>query len=482
MISTSNQTIQVSQNNYLGNFSSSDAIQFRLVNETSQVNAGGWAKFALKAGPSSPNYRLHNVDLWIDAPQGMNVWFDKYSIYSYDYSLDNLTMWVYAGSAVPPGPDMLKIEGRGVAANLLNGTIFNIGNPVPPAGHQGFPDIITSEHQNGVQVSEIPITVNSGPRPQTSVVIGSPTIHPVRICSKEPLVNGIGGGATCTGFIGYEEFPLKVYSTPAATVTLGAAGMPENAWFRFLPQKVAATPDGTPSVLAMAGAIEPSMINVLSIKVSQIFANTTGSSSFAYLPTDGTGSIHPIAGPAPIEFGSPTVNINNTTPNPFGMVYDSDSGSLPVKLTVLGISQENSTAPMPAWLSVNLVPSEFTLNASQPFYIKLETVTRAPPSGANATVLVGEDVGGRQFTGHVTIHIPQAVYFGMAPFGGSRGPSPAGVMTPIEHGNPAHPKAGTVQAAQCTDGRIQISKSEDGSKACVKPSTAKALEERGWAR
>lgn len=480
VIATGNSTVQVAQNNYLGNFSSSSAVQFRLVNETSSVNAGGWAKFEVDAGPSSPNYRLHNISIWVDAPPGMAAWFDKYSIFSYDYKLDRLALYVYAGSAAPPGPESLAIEGKGVAANLLNGTIFNIGNPMPPAGpRQPFPQIITSQHENGQQIGTIAVNVNSTGVPKAYAMAGAPTLHPVSICSREPMVHGNGGGGTCIGFVGYEEFPLTIYSDTPRTVSLGATNLPGGAYARFLPQEVDATPGGTPATMVLAGAIEPYEVNVLSVKASKIWANSTAGSSVEFMPIIKSESISLVNGTAPIEFGSPTININSTTPNPYGMVYDSPSGFLPVSLSVLGVSQNGTAAPMPPWLSVNLVPSQFTLNATQPFYMKVETVTRAPPAGANATVLIGESVGGKTFTGHMSFHVPAAVYFGgglrLGPVQGNPGMS--GGPTPVPQKTapvPGH--------MQCGQGLVQVTKAEDGSKACVRPQTARALVERGWAK
>ncbi|GEM_PF-1986159 len=478
VISTENTTLQVAQNNYLGNFSSSSPVQFRLVNESSIVNSGGWAKFAVDAGPSSPNYRLHNISLWIDAPPGMTAWFDKYSIYSYDYKLERLAMYVYAGSAAPPGNAPLVIEGKGVVTNLLNGTIFNIGNPIQPAGpRQQFPGLILSEHENGQQVGTITVSVNSTGVPDSHATVGTPTMHPVSLCSREPLVNGNGGGGTCIGFIGYEEFPLTVYSATSRTVSLGVSGLPDGAYARFLPQQVDATPGGTPATMVLAGAIEPFEINVLSVKTARIYANSTGGSSVSFIPITKSESINIVNGSAPLEFGSPTININHTTPNPYGMVYDSPSGILPVSLSVLGVSQNGTTGSMPPWLAVNFVPSQFTLNATQPFYMKVETVTRAPPEGANATVLVGEKIGGRTFTGHLFFHVPPAVYFSsgmrLAPVethpGIQGGPGPAAMS-----GGPGH--------LECGRGLVQVTKAEDGSHACVRPQTAQALVERGWAK
>ncbi|MDE1763320.1 MAG: hypothetical protein KGH88_03635 [Thaumarchaeota archaeon] len=482
MISSSNQTVQVSENNYLGNFSATTPVQFKIVNDSSTIKQGGWAKFTVKAGPSSPNYRLHNIRLWIDAPQGVEAWFDKYSIFSYDYKLDNLTMYVYADSAASPGINSLKIEGKGVAANLLNGTIFNVGNPMPPAGGNfQLPTVITSERENGQQIGSLDVTINSSGRPSSYAVIGPPNLHPFRFCSKEPMINGIGGGANCMGFVGYEDFPVMVYSDVAKTVNLGAANLPNGTWVKFLPQQVVATPNGTPSKLVMAGAGEPFEINVLSVKVGRIYANTTQGSSVTYLPLDGGEKVDALDGKGPIEFGSVGVNINHTTPSSFGMVYDSTAGSLPVSFTVLGVSQNGTTTPMPSWLSVNLVPSSFTLNYSQPFYMKVETSTMAPPSGVHDTVLVGEQISGKNYTGHIEVSIPPAVYFG----GGIR-------LGPVGAGNAiqSHKASTLVQPEldsakkplQCKTGFVSIANAEDGRLACVKPSTARILVERGWAK
>lgn len=476
VISSANSTVQVLQNNYLGNASSTPPVQFRLVNDSSNVERGGWAKFEVKAGPGSPNYRLHNIRLWIDGPQGVRAWFDKYSINSYDYTLDNLTLYVYVDSAAAQGINTLKIEGKGVAADLLNGTIFNVGNPMPPPGGSGFPNFIFSENQNGQQVGEIDVTVGPGPRPSTYAVVGPPTLHPVRLCSKDQMVNGIGGGTTCIGFIGYQEFPVTVYSSSAQDVTLGAGSLPNGTWFKFLPQKVTATPSGTQSRLVMAGALEPFEINVLSVKAGKIFANTTAGSSVAFLPLGRNENIQVLNGTSPIDLGSPTININRTTPNALGMVYDSTSGTLPVTLSVLGVEQGNSTAPMPDWLTVNFVPSSFALNYSQPYYIKMETGTHDAHSGANATVLVGEKIGGKEFTGKIKVEIPNPVYFGgmMSPISTAPRNGPV-IMAGHGAGVPTHQQG----ASQCKAGLVGID-SEDGRHACVRPTTAKMLGGRGW--
>ncbi|MDE1766620.1 MAG: hypothetical protein KGI27_10180 [Thaumarchaeota archaeon] len=485
-IYSNNQTVQVSENKYLGNFSATTPVQFKIVNDSSALNQGGWAKFTVKAGPSSPNYRLHNISLWIDAPRGIEAWFDKYSIFSYDYKLDNLTMYVYAGSAAAPGTNSLKIEGRGVAANLLNGTIFDVGNPMPPAGgNLRLPTVITSEHENGRQVGALNVTINSTGRPSSYAVIGPPNLHPFTFCSKEPMINGYGGGTNCMGFVGYEDFPVTVYSDVTRTVSLGATNLPNGTWVKFLPQQVVATPEGTPSKLVMAGAGEPFEINVLSVKVGHIYANTTQGSSVTYMPLGGGEKVDILDGKGPVEFDAAGVNINHTTPSSLGMVYDSTSGSLPVSFTVLGVSQNNTTVPLPSWLSVKLVPSSFTLNYSQPFYMKVETGTMAPPTGAHATVLVGEKIGGKNYTGHIQVSIPPAVYFGG---GGIRLGPTGGGGTVHSHKAPAlqpplkQIKPGmSIGDIRCNAGLQLVLKAEDGSPACVTHETAQKLVERGWA-
>lgn len=479
IISSSNRTVQISENNESRAFPT--PVQFKLLNDTAKVVQGGFTKFTVEAGPISQNYRLHNISLWIDTPTGIEAWFDKYSIFSYDYKLENLTMYVYAGSAANPGINSLKIEGKGVAANLVSGTVFNVGNPMPPAGPPRFPAEISSLHENGQQIGAINITINSPSKPSAHVTVGKPDVHYVNLCSTRSGTHG--GGGTCMGFVGYEEFPLMVYSDMTGTVNLSASNLPNGAWIKFLPQQVVATPEGTPAKLVLAGALEPFEINVLDVKVAHIYANSTQGSSIAYLPLGNNGEkVQVLNGTAPMEFGSPIVNINSTTPSPFGIVYDSNptTNSLSVLLSVLGVEQNNKTVPMPSWLSVDFVPSSFTLNASQPFYLKMETSTITPPSGSNATVVVGEQIGGKIYTGHIQIKVPPAVYFGAG--GGLRlAPAMTGGSSDSLDPLKQFMKGIPLEQIKCNSGLDLVEKKDGHAPACVKPDTVNILIERGWA-
>ncbi len=483
VISSNSTTILVSENSDLQTFTNNASpVAFKVLNQTSQVNQEGFAKFLLQAGSSSPNYRLSTVNLSIDSPPGVQAWFDQYAIYSFDNSPQNLTMYVYADSGAKPDINSLKIQGKGSAQNLVTGEYFNIGNPIPPdEGSLQYPQSITSQQEGYTQIGTVDLNiVPIMPKPVTYLTVGPPYIHPEHFCTPP----GSSVGQSCMGFVGYEEFPIKVYSDKVRTVTLDAKDFLSSGWYKFEPQELVATPQGTPSTLIVASVVKPFMINVLSNHVVKLYANSSDGNSFAYLPlTEGGNPIKVLNSTGPIEFGSLTTNINNTTPNSVGIVYDSNqsSTSLPVSFSVLGVVDGSKISQMPSWLSVDFLPSAFTLNSSKPYYFAIDITTVAPPVGSNTTVAIGEKIGTKNYTGYIPISIPPPVYMTPAmasPVATSSLPVPTQSLPPLKIFNTGV----SVKDVVCKDGLDLVEKKEDGSPACITPQTKSVLLDRGWAK
>ena len=482
VLSSNSTTIMVSANHDLQTFTNNASpVTFKMLNQTNQVNQEGFAKFLFQAESSSPNYRLSTVNLSIDSPPGVQAWFDQYVIYSFDNSPQNLTMYVYADSGAKPDINSLKIQGKGSAQNLVTGEYFNIGNPIPPdPASLPYPQSITSQQEGYTQIGTVDLNiVPITPKPVTYLTVGPPDIHPEHFCTPP----GSSMGQNCMGFVGYEEFPIKVYSDKLQTVTLDAKDFLTSGWYKFQPQDLVATPQGTPSTLIVASVVKPFMINVLSTHVVRLYANSSDGNSFAYLPlTEGGNPIKVLNSTGPIEFGSLTTNINSTTPNSVGIVYDSNqsSASLPVSFSILGVVDGNKISHLPSWLSVDFLPSAFTLNSSQPYYFAIDITTTNPIIGSNTTVAIGEKIGARNYTGYIPISIPPPVYM-----------TPA-MASPVEASSPSvHPQSlpplkifNTGISAKdvvCKDGLDLVEKKEDGSPACMTSQTKSVLLQRGWA-
>ena len=483
VISSNSTTVLVSENRDLQTFANNASpVTFKILNQTNQVNQEGFAKFLFQAESSSPNYRLSTVNLSIDSPPGVQAWFDQYAIYSFDNSPQNLTMYVYADSGAKPSINSLKIQGKGSAQNLVTGEYFNIGNPIPPdEGSLQYPQSITSQQEGYTQIGTVDLNiVPITPKPVTYLTVGPPDIHPEHFCTPP----GSSMGQSCMGFVGYEQFPIKVYSDKVRTVTLNAKDFLSSGWYKFEPQELVATPQGTPSTLIVASVVKPFLINVLSNHVVKLYANSSDGNSFTYLPlTEGGNPIKVLNSTGPIEFGSLTTNINSTTPNSVGIVYDSNqsSASLPVSFSVLGVTKGNKISQMPSWLSVDFLPSTFTLNSSQPYYFAIDISTVAPPIGSNTTVAIGEEIGTRNYTGYIPISIPAPVYM-----------TPA-MASPVEASSqPVHTQSPpplkvfntgvSVKNITCKDGLDLVEKKEDSSPACMTPQTKSVLLDRGWAK
>ena len=495
VISSNSTTIFVSENHDLQTFTNNASpVIFKILNQTVQVNQEGFAKFLLQAESSSPNYKLNTVNLSIDSPPGVQAWFDQYAIYSFDNSPQNLTMYVYADSGAKPDINSLKIQGKGSAQNLVTGEYFNIGNPISPdGGTLQYPQSILDQQQGYTQIGTVDLNiVPITPKPITYLTVGPPDIHPEHFCTPPASSSVV---QSCMGFVGYEKFPINVYSDKPQTVTLDAKDFPHGGWYKFEPQELVATPQGTPSTLIVASVVKPFLINVLSNHVVRLYANSSDGNSFAYLPlTEGGNPIKILNSTGPIEFGSLTTNINNTTPNSVGIVYDSNqsSASLPISLSVLGVVNNATISPMPSWLSVDFLPSAFTLNSSQPYYFAIDITTIAPPIGSNTTVAIGEEIGTKNYTGYIPISIPPPVYMGPV-MGAPPSTSSLGTINSTQETNSSQVhtkllpplkifKTGmSVKDIACSEGFDLVEKKENGSPACIKSQTESVLLDRGWA-
>jgi hypothetical protein len=479
IMSTNNGTIHVLENSDLQTFSNLPPVEFKILNDTTQISQQGNATFLVQAGPSSPNYRLSTINLSIVGPQGINAWFDKYSIFSPENKPENLTMFVYADSSTRHGLNTLKIGGKGYVTNLVTGEMFSIGNPI--LEHLGLMPLLGRmlDEQGGWQnIGTINLSVLQSGLQLPYATIGSAVYHPIQFCSTpSPQFNGM----SCMGFTSYEEFPIKVYSDKNEMVTLGASNTPDAAWIKFQPAAVLATPEGTSAKMIIAGSGKPFMINPIGTDVMHINVNSKEGISTTYIPLLKSGQqIKVINSTGPIGLGSVLANINNATPNSFGIVYDSNqTDTLPVSLSVLGVMQDNKIVPLPSWLSIKFEPSSFNLNSSQPFYFKIETATFSPPTGSHSIVVVGEKVGEKNYTENLQVNIPNPIRFGgamaMTPVPSTSGKN--SISDPLKQFN----NEISIDKIKCNRGLELLEKKDDHSPACVKPSTAIQLIERGWA-
>ena len=243
--------------------------------------------------------------------------------------------------------------------------------------------------------------------------VGEPTYH------NETFV---WAGATI-GFIGYEVFPLSIYSGTNSSMTLTVTGLPNGTWAHFSPEIVTASAIGSVSQLWVMGAVRPLASTAHQINATIEAKSSSGLSLRASVPLTSNG-MSPIVPqdtasdllPSVLQFPS-----NYGMPYAVSLVFDplasSSVSSLEVKLNILGMMTTNSTSIMslPSWLKIDFSNQSFSLERYTPSFLAIEeqnSLQLQPyipglqrPSSTNVTLAVAESINGFVHTQLVNVVI-----------------------------------------------------------------------------
>lgn len=407
-LGSSNKTgISVGQNQDLQTFSSRPPMEFEVANNSQmRVNPGGFTTFPVVVTSSSENYRFGNTMLLIDSDRGIQAWFSKPMV-QVSTQPQTLNVTVYADSGVTPGQHALQVEGQGSAINLVAGNPFTLGDPSngfeAAVNHYDSYAHYLSQH-HGFLNATLSITVLPSNQSLPHVLIGPVNDHLRTTCPSNELVMHHG----CGTYDMYQEFPLRVYSPIPQNITLDATNYPSGAWLRFVPRVVHATPDGAPARMLLAGAVKTFVPNPISANMTRIEAVSPNGTGISYMQIEKSIPIRVINSTGPIDLEPIHIFGNYLYPYATKWVYNPVSGqnyTLPIKLSVLGVFDNNSKIqPLPRWLSVNIVNSSFTLDATQPYLVEMEVNVTSQTSG-NATLAIQEDEGGKTYVGKAVVEV-----------------------------------------------------------------------------
>ncbi|MDE1766794.1 MAG: hypothetical protein KGI27_11065 [Thaumarchaeota archaeon] len=178
---------------------------------------------------------------------------------------------------------------------------------------------------------------------------------------------------------------------------------PKGVWAKAFPSIITAGPDGTVARVMTAGVSisDNPKENAGAKDPLVITASADGIHMTKILGVQVDNNSTVLQGASPISLDDQNVlGGNGGMLSTMGIVvYDpaNNSGSLPVRLAVLGSFEGNSTTPLPPWLSVIIPTPSFLLNATQPYYIPVGVLTHSAPHSGTYHILVSEDVGGKHF-------------------------------------------------------------------------------------
>ncbi|MDE1767121.1 MAG: PQQ-binding-like beta-propeller repeat protein [Thaumarchaeota archaeon] len=239
------------------------------------------------------------------------------------------------------------------------------------------------------------ITVNVEPHPSgISIKVGQIQDEIQKFC-----VNNEHGGNFCTAGPIYQKVPITVTSNTTEKVRLSALNMEQGEWVKFLPDTLVAGPNGSSSTMMIAGGEIGALRNPYADKPLVIEAASNTDNVTTIIPVR-EGIISVLHTPSPIELGKITTNSNGANFGISGVVYDPAgnlSATMPVKLSVLGLFEGNSSAPLPSWLSVGIPNPSFTLNSTTPYYFMTSVTTNDAPLSGTYTIAIDEKVGGQDF-------------------------------------------------------------------------------------
>ncbi|MBI3640710.1 MAG: PQQ-binding-like beta-propeller repeat protein [Thaumarchaeota archaeon] len=320
------------------------------------------------------NYTTMNLQLSIKSPPNIESWItptDPYTTINGIPPGDKI-ITIHPALNIQPGNYTVRITGQGDAVDQSTGWMTDLDGKT-----LGIINVFVVPHQS-----------------QISINIG-PTHYEMRsFC-----VNQEPSGQFCSSGPIYEEIPITIHSNSTQAINLSALNIGQGEWVKFKPEKLVAGPNGTTSKMIVAGYEVPVLRNPLSDKSLIIQAASEHDSTTAILPVR-QGEISVLHVQSPIKLGKITTNSNGVNFGESGAVYDpldNSNGTLPVKLSVLGIMNENNTSLLPLWLSVDIPNPSFTLNATQPYYFMTTVKTNNAPSSGTYIIAIDENIGGLHF-------------------------------------------------------------------------------------
>jgi hypothetical protein len=321
------------------------------------------------------NYTTLNLQMSIQSPSNMESWIapiDPYSTINGIPPGDRI-ITIHPASNLPPGNYTVRITGQGDIVDQNTGWMTDIDNKT-----LGMVHVLVKPSNN-----------------QMSIHVGSARYEMRTFCvNLEPSEQSCGSGPI------YEEVPLTVYSNSTQTVKITALGLEEGEWVKFVPDQLVTTPNGVTAKMIIAGYEVPALKNPLADKPLIIQAASPNETQTKVIPVIPLNLISILHSPSPIKLGTITANSNVVTFGSSGVVYDpldNSNGTLPVKLSVLGLLNGNNTISLPSWLSVDIPNSLFILNATQPYYFMTTVKTSNAPSSGTYTIAIDENIGGQHF-------------------------------------------------------------------------------------
>lgn len=291
----------------------------------------------------------------------------------------------------------------------------------------------------------------------------------------------------CSAFTSFEKFQLLLKSDVNSTVFLNGLDVPAEKWIHFDPIKVNTGPDGTESIMTIAGMVQSlTGNNPISTKIFTVRAESQdGSTAQVYFPYENNFNMSVLHSAEPINFTLQwTTNINSNNYGTYGVVYDpGDNSSIPVHLSVAGLEQNNQVVPLPSSIDLTINKTSFVLNSSQIYYIPI-IVRTSNASVGNHYIAINETIGGKQFLSTLPIYIMPNIctggpgMCGSQPTGGKSNHTDANVVvSPLRQFKSGIPASKVV----CKQGFQLILKKEDNSPACINPEDAvKLISQRMW--
>lgn len=320
------------------------------------------------------NYTTVNLQMSIKSPSNMESSITPVDPYSTINGIPpgQRMIIIHPSSNTSPGNYTVRIMGQGNTVHQSTGWLTDLDNKTLAAIH-----VFVKPHNS-----------------QISVNVGSTYYEMRSFCVHlEP------SGDFCSSGPIYEEIPITVYSNHAQTIKLDALNIQQGEWVKFNPEQIVAGPNGTISKMIVAGYEVPVLRNPLSDKSLIIRAASEHDSTTAILPVI-QGEISVLHMPSPIKLGKITTNSNGVNFGLSGVVYDpldNSNGTLPTKLSVLGIMNGNNISSLPPWLSVDIPNPSFTLNSTQPYDFMTIVKTNNAPNYGVYTIAMDENIGGKHF-------------------------------------------------------------------------------------
>jgi len=323
----------------------------------------------------------------LQVPLGFSGIYGTQLLQLYGAMSGGITTWVF-----PP-----QLEGnlsRAITLGLSASPDVKPGEYVIPITGDGWVEDYTTNTKTLFEntiLAEVHLTVK--PYSGLGMHLGSIKHNFRSFCTED---NSCASGPT------NDYLDLTLSSMKKADVIL-SVNNPKGVWAKVFPSIMTAGPGGTIARVVTAGvfisddpnenagAKDPFVITASAdgVNITKILGMQIGNNSTV------------LRGAGPIALDDQTaLGGDGGMLSTMGIVvYDpvNNTGSIPVRLSVLGILEGNSTIPLPPWISVIIPTPSFLLNATQPYYIPVGILTHGAPHSGTYHILVSEDVGRKHF-------------------------------------------------------------------------------------